>query len=164
MPELMGLFCAQVGTIGPSDKSGTFVDSGFHTEHYSHVQTGHFQHPSYIVHNLQDQPLHFQSPQEKHAVIQCQQLQAPPVHLQGTVSQPKIFSQSIMESSQRRSGKLQILTNPRIISTLGVANKAISSDSAQSRTAYVAVSGKKSSKDASNDSMLQVRFFHLNAY
>ena len=154
-------FYAQVGAIGPSDNGGPFISSGFQTEHYSHVQSGHFQQSSYIQHSLQDQPLHFQSHQEQHAVIQPQQV--PPAHSQGINFQPKIFP-SVTEPSQRRAGNLQIPTNPRIISTIGMASKVTSADSSQVRKpVYVAVSGKTSSKDTSNDSMLQVRFFCSNS-
>ena len=157
-------FCAQVGAIGPSANGGPFISSGFQTDHYSHVQSGHFQQPSYIQQSLQDQPLHFQSHQEQHAVIQPQQ-QVPPAHSQGINFQPKIFPSSVTEPSQRRAGNLQIPTNPRIISTLGMGTKVTSADSSQVRKpAYVAVSGKTSSKDTSNDSMLQVRFFCSNSY
>eukprot|EP00250_Pteridium_aquilinum_P020939 c24992_g1_i2 orf=676-3387(-) len=164
---------SQAGTPAPPDNGGVFVSNAtvgaYHGDQYSHIQTGHFQQPSFPQQSLQDQPLQFKSAQDQVPPMQGQHLQTP-VHLPGNNFQQKVFS-PVAEPSQRRVGKLQIPTNPRIVSTLAMATKVMPTDSSQVRKpVYISVEGKassfKGSSDASAEAMLKPGMFppSLRAY
>ncbi|MCO5615030.1 hypothetical protein L7F22_069318 [Adiantum nelumboides] len=156
-----------------SDNCGGFVSNppvaAYHGEQYPHIQPGHFQHPQFFQQSLQDQPLQFKSTQDQVPLVQGQQLQTQ-MHLPGATFQQKVFP-SVAESVQRRVGKMQIPTNPRIVSTPAMSTKVTPADSFQIRKpAYISVEAKislsKGSSDASAETMLKPGMFppSLRAY
>lgn len=164
---------SQAGTTAAPDNVGVFVSNPpvgvYHGDQYSHIQPGHFQQPSFHQQSLQDQPLQFKSSQDQLPLMQGQQLQTP-AHLPGSNFQQKVFS-PVAEPAQRRVAKLQIPTNPRIVSTPAMTSKVLPTDSSQVRKpAYISVEGKasffKGSSDASAEAMLKPGMFpsSLRAY
>ncbi|KAH7428382.1 hypothetical protein KP509_10G090000 [Ceratopteris richardii] len=158
----------------PPENSGVFVPNPptgpYHGDQYSHIQPSHFQQPSFYQQSLQDQPLQFKSSQDQPSIVQGQQVQTTQLHIPGANFQQKLYS-SVAEPVQRRANKLQIPTNPRIVSTPVMNPKVIPADTIQGRKpAYLSVEAKPSSvkvsSDASAESVLKPDMFppSLRAY
>ncbi|KAI5066212.1 hypothetical protein GOP47_0018836 [Adiantum capillus-veneris] len=172
-PSYPDVTIPQTSNPAPSDNSGGFAANpsvvAYHGEQYSHIQPGHFQHPQFLQQSLQDQPLQFKSTQDQVPLLHGQQLQTQ-LHLPGSTFQQKLFP-SVVEPLQRRVGKLQIPTNPRIVSTLAMNTKVTPADSSQIRKpAYITIEAKasllKCSPDMSAETMLKPGMFppSLRAY